>query len=375
MQATLHKIKSRRGEDIQVSSVDDFKLSNQQPIDAELILRDPQLSLYCLDFSEARAIFVKVPAGIDLYAAPFMYQEQRKSAQEVLSVPLDTLLKLAERVPSRFGKIAFLFSVGRCGSARIVRLLSALPGVRTVSEPDFLSQLVIAPPPQPMGSQLSSLIRACLSFCLPAVDSNQTQLVVKPRGYTMQLAPTLWQTFPAMRAAMLYRKAEDAVASYLRMLESRAGAWLPRGATALKLALTMQPKSEREVMHRAVPIFTQIPIQRWASIGLSGLVLANWASMLQTYGDMRARGLPIALSRYEDFVESPHRALTALLSALGIPDDTLDDVLPAALARDAQAGTRLANHDNAAVLSDKERAGLREILRIVPLTDVPDRHA
>ena len=370
MQATVHKIKSRRGTDIQLASLADFKLYDERNIDAAVLLHDSQLSLYCLDFVQGRAVFVRTPADTNVYAAPFMYQEQRRSAREVLTIPLAALMLLAERLPARFEKIAFVFSIGRCGSSVIARQLGGLAGVRTISEPDFLSQLVASPPAQLRDAELPSLVRACLPFCVPATDASDTHLVVKPRAYTMQLAPALWQAFPQMRAVLLYRDAEEAVASALRMLESSAGSWLPRGATALKLALSVQPKSERELMHRLVPVFNHIPVQTWSALGLSGLLLANWVSLLQTYGELRDRGLPIALVHYQDFVESPQRALTGLLTALTIPHAS-----PPGIAPETWARMRSTNHDSAARLPDKERAKLREILRIVPLTDVPERHA
>jgi len=68
----------------------------------------------------------------------FFYQAQREHARSLVRVPFTSL-------PPGPASPALLFSVGRCGSTLLVRVLQAA-GVRAVSEPDFYTQAACMEP-------------------------------------------------------------------------------------------------------------------------------------------------------------------------------------------------------------------------------------
>src|SRR4051812_29397124 len=73
-----------------ISSMADFVVSNGDEVDAEIIIRDPALSLYCLDDATRRAIFVEMPADLDLAQVPFIYQTQYEHARRLVAMPYET---------------------------------------------------------------------------------------------------------------------------------------------------------------------------------------------------------------------------------------------------------------------------------------------
>src|SRR5690349_17748576 len=57
-----------------LASLADFSLSTGAEVTADIVLKQPNLSLYCLDDAQKEAIFVELPPDIDLAMAPFVYQ-------------------------------------------------------------------------------------------------------------------------------------------------------------------------------------------------------------------------------------------------------------------------------------------------------------
>jgi hypothetical protein len=96
-------------------------------------MRDPDVSPYCFDFDERKLLCVSTP---DIAGVPFFYQAQRQQAKSVIKVPFAELSE-PETSPT------LIFSIGRCGSTLLHRAFDAA-GVRTVSEPDYFTQVALS---------------------------------------------------------------------------------------------------------------------------------------------------------------------------------------------------------------------------------------
>ena len=79
-------------------SAEHFTTQKGQTVDPQTILDQPNLSLYCLDHANRRALFVETPAEIDLFQAPFYFIAQYEAATRLIAVPYDTLHALAQQV-------------------------------------------------------------------------------------------------------------------------------------------------------------------------------------------------------------------------------------------------------------------------------------
>ena len=124
-----------------LASLADFSLSTGTAVNADIVLKEPTLSLYCLDDAHQRAIFVELPPDVDLATAPFVYQMQYEQAQRLIAVPYETFRQLARALPEVQHLIVIYIS-GRSGSTLVSHVFNALDSVRSLAEPDVATQFV-----------------------------------------------------------------------------------------------------------------------------------------------------------------------------------------------------------------------------------------
>ena len=99
MRAQVFDIVSReRLMPFEIPSTTDFELSERGFVDAQEVLANPNILLYCLEPESQQAVFVKTPDAADILAAPFYYLSQFESAVQVLKVSYETLEQLADQV-------------------------------------------------------------------------------------------------------------------------------------------------------------------------------------------------------------------------------------------------------------------------------------
>src|SRR5689334_24973660 len=83
---------------IEFADFKNFELRESGNVEAEKIVKNPHITLFSLDFENARAVFVETPTDVDLSQAPFYYQAQRENALQVLTVSFETMIQLAQSV-------------------------------------------------------------------------------------------------------------------------------------------------------------------------------------------------------------------------------------------------------------------------------------
>lgn len=125
-----------------ITSLADFEWAAAQDIDAEILLTNPDFSLYCLDNERRRAVFTALPTGIDLSRVPFMYQAQFDHTEYLVALPYREFFQLAEQIPAINRKLLCLHNIERCGSTVLARALNEIDGSMSLSEPDVLTNFV-----------------------------------------------------------------------------------------------------------------------------------------------------------------------------------------------------------------------------------------
>src|SRR5438128_2484517 len=105
-----------RKSDIAVVRPSDFRVRDGGAADPRIVLQQPNLTLYCLDFENRQALFVETTPECDLSRAPFLYQAQYEAALRLVQVPYETLHRLAAEVVVDPARLILIYSVGRCGS-------------------------------------------------------------------------------------------------------------------------------------------------------------------------------------------------------------------------------------------------------------------
>jgi hypothetical protein len=267
---TEHAVRLRIANRTSISQVTDFVLETGRPV-ARSRMFDADVSPYCFDLDDRKLFCVSTP---DIAGATFFYQAQRQWARSVIKVPFDAL-------PEALASPTLIFSIGRCGSTLLHRAVEAA-GVRTVSEPDYFTQVALQ---KPHDQALRSVIGRATQL-LPYA-------VIKLRAECNHAALLIASAFRAPKLMFVLRDPVDWAASVRRLSPDMAD---PSGIAELLRALL---------------------------VGLDGLT----------------RHYPVRICYYEDFRNLTASYVNALLSWMG-SDTRIRPTLAAELAgKDAQEGS------------------------------------
>lgn len=332
-----------------------FVLRDGDEVPVETVL-GPDIELYCLDDDRRRALFVQTPPGTDLAGAPFFYLAQYRAAQRLLAVPYDELHRLAEPLPDP--ELVPLYSVGRCGSTLLSRGLNAVPGVRSLSEPDVISDLAMLRHWDPSREdEYGGLARSCLRI----LGRSMPILVVKPRGGAIGLADLLQRQFPAARGVFLYRHAE-------RWMDS-----MHAGFTPSLPSEEAMPTFLRYLLSQA-PLLAGFAAEHDRQPQLAEMYALTWLSVMDRYVELGEAGVPLLPVRFEDLTAAPRETLVDVLTWCGLPVTSADAVL-ATFATDSQTGTNLSREARSESapppLDDEDYALARAVLAAHPTVNTP----
>jgi hypothetical protein len=351
-----------------VASMADFSCTSGEVVNPEIVLANPDISLYCLDDATKRAIFVELPPGIDLAGAPFVYQTQYDHAQRLIAVPYDTFRRLAHALPA-VDRLIVVYGLGRSGSTLVSHLLNALNGMASLSEPDVATQFVHLRRTQGEGEAALRDLLDCTVRLLskPGASGRKSASALKLRTHGL-LAMDLYQTtFPEAKNLFLYREATGFAASFYRLLK-RFGA--PETLPVHEALTQFGQYFDQDLTHLSAyldPGTTDLSIPQQFTL--------MWLAAMEWYLAQYARGIPILAVRYDDLNAHREQVLTAILQYCGLPITQVPDLL-GVFARDAQAGTALARDNpeegNQLRLCDGDREAITRIVQRHPVGNTPD---
>lgn len=369
---------------VPVVSPTDFHCRYQGDLDFRRLWRRavPELTPYCLDPHERCVIFARTPAQADLDAlGPFFYEVQREHAKELIRVPYEQVIEVAERESSLATGLVFLHSTGRCGSTLLCRMLGAVPQVQSVSEPDFYSQAVVM---QARGEdmdvvELNHVLRACtllLAAHLRHRRPDRHTVVIKLRGMCTYIADRLAAALPEARHLFLYRNAVDTTNSFVSaIIGPRIGGAMAFGSGWLPIGMCASAPGLGWRIRAIAPLAMQRDYGGARARGLVGLFALSWLSKMDRAAAMQRRnpGLFAARVRYEDLKRQGLAMAPPLLQGLDLGglDSAAESMLEAVLAQESQQGSRLASHGRR-VLGARDEALIRRLLRQHPSINAPD---
>lgn len=315
---------------------EDFRTTEAEILQAEVVVEQPNLSLYCLDPINGRALFVETPADVDLLSFPFLYQAQYTHAQRLVALPLAELHQAAALCPLDGRHLILLCSVGRCGSTLLTRLLNAAGGVTGLSEPDVFTQLLMLQAqgtldPADLPPLLHSSTRLLYHFAATATGA--PFCVFKPRAMVTRLAPHFHRQFPGLRILFLYRNARDWTESMVRMFQGTDLAWEQEPpASIVQPFAVVFPRLAERLSAGDEPLSM---VEFYALI---------WLSIMEQYVGLHEQGIPLLALRYEELTAAPLAALAAVAAYWGITLPVRSQ-LEAILQEDSQAGSVLSRQN------------------------------
>ena len=354
MSAHLHDIAAKvKGNLFDLARSSDFTLGAPQEVPTEMVLSSPDWSLYTLDFSRDLAFFVELPPGSDLSEAVLAYKTQYEQAQRVITMPFDAMIALADTAPP-LPKLAILFSTARCGSTLASKIMGQIPGVWSLSEPEYLTDITYARRNLDPALAKALILAGTRLICRPPLSRSVDTVVIKPRSEPIAIAEWIVQALPEAHYAFLYRDAEGFVNSVHKFLQRAVS----------------EDYSEEEYWHS----FWHFPLINGPLsllddyIGKSAAEVRSyevhtlmWLLRIEGYLAALTQGIPMTPLHYRDLNEDRTEGTKALLKACGISQAHLDLALHG-FDKDAHEGSASANATPAKSLTAAERAGVQAML-------------
>ncbi len=311
------------------ADIRNFRLGKTGQLPVGKILENPHITLYGLDFEDNRAVFVETSADVDLSQAPFTFITQYEKAKRVLTISFETMIELAQSVSIDDNRLILIYSVGRCGSTLASQIFTQIPGVINLSEPNTLSQLVIARNTKVANEDdLIALLKA--TMCLLCKTAAETAWVVKRQSFTIELGDWLNQFYPHTKNLFLYRHAETWLRSGLRAYS--------RGVAATDEERRAAEKQRREILGPLVPLIAQYDPNQ--SLSHAGALSLMWLRSMERYMQYCDMGIEMLAIRYDNWRTAPRKTIEAMLDYCQCRPTDMKPIYEV-LNRDSQAGTRL----------------------------------
>ncbi len=344
----------------EVRNAGQFTLGTGTQAAADVVL-EQGWSLYCLDIANDCAVFVELPPEVDLAAAPFAYAAQFAQATRAAIVPLDALPALADQIPQP-ANVALLMSTGRCGSTLASRIFAQIPGVWSLSEPDWLTNLAfarfdLAPERRDM------LIKTCTALTCRPPNPDQVQTVVlKPRSEMLVQAAAYVNALPEARAVFLYRDCYGYVNSLYRFAQRVQGVKDPApGSPAWEVGRQLSTIN-------APPTLLADYFRADEDIQLLDMMVLGWSLRMGAYLQAAGGGMRVAPIHYKDLNTDREGQTRVLLESCGIDAAHLDAAM-IAFDRDAHSGSAGENTVAATPISDAQRDRIAALLERWGLPD------
>lgn len=341
-----------------LASLADFSCRPGEAVHPDIVLSDPNLSLYCLDDATQQAIFVELPSSVNLATAPFVYLTQYEQAQRLLAIPYDTFQRLAHALPT-FQHLIVIYMSGRSGSTLLSHIFNELDTTCSLAEPDVATQFVhLRSADGRRDTELRDLLDCTVRFLFkPTARKTPTTYALKLRNEGLRVMDLFQATFPHAKNLFLYRDAVGFVTSFARILR-RVG--IPEYMPMDDYFTFFSALINRDFTHMVTYLDSgtnQVSIPQHLTLW--------WLAIMEWYLAQSARGIPILGIRYADLERHREQVLTAIFTYCGLPPTKVPETL-SVFARDSQAGTALAR-DNPAEGNQLRLSAeqIEEITRIV----------
>jgi hypothetical protein len=347
-----------------VASLNDLTVSGGDEVAASAIVDNTAVSLYCFDDVNRQAVFVELPQQIDLTQEPFVYQSQYEYTQRLFTVPFQLFNQLAKELPAVRQPI-FIHITGRSGSTLLNHAFNASGLVKSLAEPDVVSQFASLRHQSDLvqEGELQELADSTMRFLFKDHHAACIQShAVKFRNQGTLVMDVFQAAFPQGKNLFLYRDVFGFVASFQRILRQVG---LPESKSFLAWRDEFQSYLAGDLSH----------LSRYVGGEQVTLIIAEqltlwWTAVIEWYLAQHNQGVPALAVSYADLVATPEETLATIFRYCGLPTNRVGQGLQA-YARDSQEGTRMARENplevNSQGLTLEEETAVQEILSKHPL--------
>ncbi len=304
------KHQTQIGDHIYLKNLQDFDYVEGENIESQTVLENPNISLYCLDPQNQRAIFVETPENMDLADTPFFFKAQYKYALRLIAVPYEHCHQLAKSIENSIQQLVLIYYVGRCGSTLLSKIFNQVDTVVSLSEPGIFCDQIIAlrEPNGSLDDELAEILRSCILLqCKPTTTINPSPYVLKHSAFSIQIGDLIYKLFPDAKVIFLYRNAEDAVSSFINWMKNS-----PSKNQNIQLNANLYTKF--------IPLLeTYAESIDFTDSDSTDIYTLMWLSIMERYLEFYRKNMEICAVRYEDLVASKQQVVTSLFEYCGFP--------------------------------------------------------
>ena len=347
-----------------IPAVDDFELAEKGYVDAQTILDNANILLYCLDPQNQQAVFVETPDAADILAAPFYYISQYEHATHVLKISYEILERLANQVVFDSKRLILIYSMGRCGTTVTSSAFSQAEDVVSLSEPDTFTQLVqMRDFSNTNDPEISKLVKSCLLLtCKDHGNGVQPFWVIKFRSFVLDIADMIYAHFPQAKSLFLYRHVDPWGNSFARAF----------GGNTI-------PTQEQLIGFWMWSKMVVIKLDRYNLVSLEeispGLVISlMWLNYMERCLERLDAGQKILPVRYEDLKANPELVIGKNFDYCGVHVTDKNKMLDV-LNKDSQAETPISQDQLKQVdwaIDPDDIAIIQRVIAEQPIINTPD---
>lgn len=344
---------------VKEAAFDHFTLGPGEERDAAMLIGSPNWTLYCLDFDRRQALLVELSDNTDLESATFAYDTQFRLAKRAAVIPLADLGTLAAfRTPPH--NTVMVFSMGRCGSTLVSRMLGAIPEVWSLSEPDALTNLVRNRHRMSEG-EAERLITATIRMSwTPPPGPARSTFAIKPRSQAVFQIDSYASALPDAKFLFLHREPVGWAQSYFRLTQKLGLAISPtRQEDLLNMWNALSNKADLALLHRLAPSSS-------TDLSTEQVFAALWWLFIDRWHAIQRNGPVCEGLSYGDIVSDPPESARHLLHACGLNLSFVPTAL-AALQQDSQADSPIGRQTPSRGFNDEERARFQAALAQHPM--------
>ena len=275
-----------------------FPISNVHP---NYVLK-PNVSLYAITTREA--VFVETPAGMDIYKSdvnPFLYMSQYRHCHRVVTMPIESMHKLASEMGRLSRDVVWLSNIGRCGSTIIGQLFEDIPATLVISESDAIINLSYLKlegklTPEEYERLFISIVKI---ICKPHPGTKR--FCVKPRSCGMIHMGTISKLFPEIKQLFLYRNCLETVASFFDYTYYDGTKRLLRYCNDSDVISWVVPYF-RKRLHKYMAFIADRAGKPPSDMNMFETLAAMWASFICLAKEVKLNDQTLVLVKYEDLV-------------------------------------------------------------------------
>ncbi len=365
MNVKMLNIESRkRRNPLGITSPTDFYFTEGDTIDAQVIVENPNISIYCLDHENRRTLFVETPTDIDLSKAPFYYQAQYENAVNLFAVSYEVLHRLADNIRIDSKQLILIYSVGRCGSTLISSALNQAENIVSLSEPDIYTQLVeIREWDGSNDADVSELLQTCTKIlCKSSMQNTDPhRLAIKFRSFCIEIADLMFKYLPDAKIIFLYRDVDT-------WLKSSVRAFVHDDINSVGNLESIQAW-----LRQLVSLIDKHLSENSESLSIAKIGTLMWLSMMERYIKLHQEGVPMLAVRFNTLTILPKQVIKGIFDYCDISISDFEDIFKI-FDRDSQEGTVLSRtniQQKSVKLSDDILAEMRRTLLTHPTIQTP----